>query len=102
MKENDLLILENLLQKPRTANEVIESIRRNDHEEGVYRMKIHFYTHLNKRFDPLKKAGLLMHVSYKKGPSNRDEKTWSLTKLAESRLQELSESDLVAKGQIAA
>ena len=94
MKENDLLILKNLLQKTRTANEVIESIRRTDHEEGVYRMKIHFYTHLNKRFDPLKKAGLLTHVSYKKGPSNREEKTWALTKLAESQLQELSNLEL--------
>lgn len=89
MGPKDLLILKNLKNSTHTANEVIEKIRKEDHETGVYRMSVHFYTHLNKRFDPLKKSNMLTHVGYKRGPSNRDEKTWALTKLAESHLANL-------------
>lgn len=86
MKLNDQLILEKLLRSTHTANEVIEKIRRSDFKDGVYRSKIHFYTHLNKRFDPLRKSGFLTIVGRKKGPTGREEKIWAITKLAEAKL----------------
>lgn len=90
MSQNDLLILSHFKGSTHTANELIEKVRRADHESGVYRMSVHFYTHLNKRFDPLKKSGMLTHVGYKRGPSNRDEKLWKLTLKAEALLMDFS------------
>ncbi len=88
----DLLILKNLLRSQHTINEVIEKIRKYDFKKNTYRKNVHFYTHLNKRFDPLKKSGMIVHVGYKKGPSGRDEKLWELTDMANAKLLNVAES----------
>lgn len=97
METRDYLILSSLLNSTRTANETIELIRRNDFKDGIYREYIHFYTHLNKRFDQLKKKGLLIQCGKKKVPGTRGEqKTWTLTKLAETMVLEIQAQDKAA------
>lgn len=89
MKRNEELLLKTLLPHAHgaTANEIIKKIRRDDFDNRIFREPIHFYTHLNKRFAPLERKGLIKQIGTKKGPSNRMEKVWVITKHAGEMLQ---------------
>ena len=65
-----------------TANEVIEKIYKSDIKSGLFRTDWKFYNHLNKRFAPLHKKGVISIVGYKRGPTGKTEKVWGLTKPA--------------------
>lgn len=96
----DVLILSKLSGYRHTANETIESIRRFDFENGIYQDNVHHYTHLNKRFAPLQRAGLITQVGTKKGKTNKTEKIWTLTKKADALLQRL-QSETESEKQVA-
>lgn len=85
--ERDLLLLSFLSNKNVTANETIHSIYRYDVKNGLLRADWKFYLHLNKRFAPLTRKGLIMQIGTKVGPSNRPEKVWGLTALGASAVQ---------------
>jgi len=86
MKENDFLILSNLFGFQHTINEIIAKIRRADFDDGLYRVDIHFYTHLNKKFAPLMRKGFVEVVGQKPGKTRGFEKVWALTPLAEAAI----------------
>jgi len=83
----DHLLLSNLDRGKFTANEVIHSIYRNDVKNGIARTDWKFYLHLNKRFAPLSRRGLVAQVETKMGPSKRLEKVWGLTLAGVAYLQ---------------
>jgi len=76
------LILGELRRKPKTANEVIDSIFKKDLKKGasfVLRSRHwKFYTHLNKLFSPLMIKGIIAVSGSKIGPTGKDEKIWRL------------------------
>lgn len=96
-QHKDVLILRNLKGYKHTANETIELIRRVDFVNGIYQDNVHYYTHLNKRFAPLKRANLIVQVGTKIGKSNKTEKVWALTKKAESFLLRLESVQEISK-----
>lgn len=86
MKEKDFLLLSSLFGFNHTINEIIEKIRKSDFDDGIYRIDIHFYTHLNKRFAPLMRKGLVEVVGHKPGKTRGFEKVWALTQFAETAI----------------
>lgn len=64
-----------------TANECIDIIFKEDLTSGLVNTVDRgwkFYLHLNKMISPMEKAGLLVQVGTKVGPSQRKEKVWSV------------------------
>ena len=71
-------ILRKLKNKSMTANEVIDSLFRNDVKSGrIEKRSWKYYVHLNKLFSPMEKSGEIEEVGIKLGPTNRSEKIWS-------------------------
>ncbi|MDC1173900.1 hypothetical protein OAT67_00780 [Bacteriovoracaceae bacterium] len=82
--EKEILLLDCIGAVPKTANETIDLIYRNDVSSGIHRRDWKYYLHLNKLFAPLEKKGFIQQVGSKIGPSGRSEKVWGRTVLSNS------------------
>ena len=76
LQEN--LVLDGLQGGNFTANELIGNLYKSDIKQGLVRTDWKFYNHINKRFAPLERKGMIKVVGYKTGPTGRTEKVWSL------------------------
>ena len=74
-----------------TANEVIELLKSEDKKNRTIR-KTNYHTHANKRFAPLKRAGLIKEVGKKIGPTKRLEKIWCITRRGKKKIINGNES----------
>jgi hypothetical protein len=71
-------ILRTLGGEQLTINECIDKIFKSDIRTGKIGSKNwRYYVHLNKLFDPMKKASLIKVVGAKIGPTNKTEKVWA-------------------------
>lgn len=76
-ENNRKRILKTISVKEMTINECIDKMFKSDIRTGkINQRNWRYYVHLNKLFDPMRRAGLLEVVGSKIGETNKLEKVW--------------------------